>query len=531
MADRPNVIVIMTDQQRADVSAREGFPLDTTPFLDQLAREGIWFDHAYTSVPVCAPARVSFLTGRFPSAHRVRENRGSEYATFQQDLIDVVHAQGYVAAMIGKNHSHLKPERLDRWFALNHNGGFLPSDARCFLERYPEDQIDPGYLPLLRRLAAAGGVSGDDRSVLERDFDLWLTELNHRTSTEPTPFLVECQGPYRAVSAAQEWIRSLRGDRFFLWLSFAEPHNPYQVPEPYFSMFPPESLPPVPTGPEALTAKGFKFQWTYRLGKAVYPDYDEILPRARSNYFGMLRLIDDQVRRLVDFLEAERLREDTLIVFVSDHGDFVGEYGLVRKGPEMPESLMRVPLFFVGPQVRASASPHPAFVSLVDLMPTISEAIDARLPEGVQGRSLWPLLTGQEYPVEEFASVYAEQGFGGLHYDDTDELSVEHCLNHGPKGPTFDELNTYSQSGTMRMLRRGDWKLVLDMQGRGQLYNLAEDPTEMNNLYGRPDLTPLERDLLAELLAWTLRAQDPLPYPKDKYIMKVDPRNYWSPYR
>ncbi|HLH74414.1 MAG TPA: sulfatase-like hydrolase/transferase, partial [Chloroflexota bacterium] len=521
MPDRPNIVVVMTDQQRADVSAREGFPLDTTPFLDELARQGQWFDHAYTAVPVCAPARVSFLTGRFPSAHRVRENRGIEYATYQKDLIDVVHAQGYAAGMIGKNHSHLKQARLDHWFPLSHNAGFQPQrDAALFLDRYAESEIHPEFLAQIRRFQAHPVPSeGEDRRTpIERDFDLWITELTHRTSLAPTPFPVECQGPYRAVSDAQEWISSLAGAPFFLWLSFAEPHNPYQVPEPYYSLFPPEILPANQTGLDSLVTKGFKFEWTHRLGKAVFPDYDEIVPRARSNYFGMLRLIDDQVRRFVEFIDRQGLRENTLLVFVSDHGDFAGEYGLVRKGPEMPEVLMRVPLFFVGPGVKASARPQPAHVSLVDLMPTLCEALGVPLPPGVQGRSLWPLLTGGDYPAEEFASVYAEQGFGGLHYTDADELSVEHCLIYGPKGPTFDELNTYSQSGTMRMLRKGDWKLVMDMLGHGQLYNLAKDPFEIDNLYGRPEFADVERVLLVDLLAWTLRAADPLPYPKDKYI-------------
>lgn len=101
----------------------------------------------------------------------------------------------------------------------------------------------------------------------------------------------------------------------------------------------------------------------------------------------------------------------------------------------------------------------------------------------------------------------------------------------GPKGKTFDELNTYSQSGTMRMVRRGDWKLIFDMQGRGQLYHLDEDPYELRNLYDSPACHDVQAQMLAELLAWTLRTQDPLPYPMDKYIMKRDPRNYWSPYR
>jgi hypothetical protein len=148
-----------------------------------------------------------------------------------------------------------------------------------------------------------------------------------------------------------------------------------------------------------------------------------------------------------------------------------------------------------------------------------------------------PLLTAQRYPLEEFASIYGEQGFGGLHYTQKDSPDVENCmlfLSSG--GKTFNELNTYSQSGWLRMVRKGDWKLLFDMQGRGQLYNLSADPRELENLYDRPELRDVKCELLAELLTWTLRTQDPLPPPKEdgpacKYVWKADPRNYWTPHR
>jgi arylsulfatase A-like enzyme len=494
---RPNIVLILTDQQRADLCARDGYPLDTTPFLDRLARQGVWFHRAYTTNPTCAPARVSLLTGRYPNATRVRTNHNLADATYAEDLVDVLKAKGYATAMVGKNHSHLKPDRVGHWFPLSHNGG----------------HGQPG------------------RTDLEQAFDQWLAELHHRVALEPTPFPLECQGPHRAVSDAQRWVESLDGRPFFLWLTFAEPHNPYQVPEPYFSLFPPEAIPPPAAGPEALASKGFKWEYTYRLGKHVYPDYDALRERAVPNYLGMLRLIDDQVRRFVGFLDAQGLRDTTLLLFTSDHGDFAGEYGLMRKGPEMPELLMRIPLLFLGPCVAAREGPHPAHVSLCDILPTLCEAVGAEMPQGVQGRSLWPLLTGQDYPEREFESAYGEQGFGGLHYAADAEWPYENTYIQGPQGPTFDCLNAVSQSGAMRMIRKGDWKLVMDMQGRGQLYRLADDPFELRNLFGQPEHAAVERQLLADLLAWTLRAQDPLPLPRQRYAMKTDPRNFWAPYR
>ncbi len=491
MAQRPNLVVIMTDQQRADVSRREGFPLDTTPFLDKLAQEGTWFNRAYTPMPVCSPARVSMLTGRYPSVTHVRTNHNEEDVFYEADLIDVLHEQGYVTALSGKNHSYLKPEQMDFWFELSHGGGW-----------------------------------GEDRTDEEKAFDAYLNGLSHRADFKPAPFPLETQGPYRAVARAMDWVDTVKDQPFFLWLSFAEPHNPYQVPEPYFSMFPPESLPPTLSDASALQTKSFKYQWTRHIGEMAFPDYAEQLPRARANYFGMLRLIDDQIKRFVEHLDAQGLRENTILLVLSDHGDFVGEYGLVRKGPELPEVLTRVPFFAVGPGIRRSSAPHPAYISLVDIMPTLCEAAGAAIPPGVQGRSLLPLLTGQPYPVADFASAYAELGFGGLHYTANDSYDPR----EDGLSPTvgFDELNGWSQSGTLRMVRKGDWKLIIDMQGTGQLYHLADDPVELVNLYGQAEYAAIQQELLTDLVVWMLRVQDPLPYPRRRYKFKAPPHGYWT---
>lgn len=500
-AGTPNVVIIMTDQQRADLCAREGYPLDTTPHLDSLARGGTWFNRAYTAVPACLPARVSMLTGRWPQATRIRHNsfrlRELECApVYATDFFGMMRERGYRTSLCGKNHSHLTPERVDYWSAYGHSAG----------------------------------LGRPDRTAEESAFDDYLDSLDHRADFNPAPFSLECQGPVRATRDAIRWIEEDRERPFFLWLSFAEPHNPYQVPEPYFDMFPPDSLPGLESSREAWKGRGYKWEYTRRLGQQGFPDYAEQIDRARSNYHGMLRLIDDQVRRFTDYLASAGLSENTIIVFVSDHGDFVGEYGLMRKGPEVPNCLMRVPMLWTGPGIAQSPRPHDAHVSLVDIMPTVAEAVGVPIPAGVQGRSLWPLLTGRDYPVEEFTSIYGEQGMGGLHF--TDDREVVDPMEDGLiPGRAFDCLNSRSQSGFMRTVRKGDWKLDFDMQGRGQLYNLADDPLELSNLYGSAATRGVEREMLAELLAWSIRAGDPLPLPNARYRMKNDPRNYWAPYR
>ncbi|MFC5835913.1 sulfatase-like hydrolase/transferase [Nonomuraea insulae] len=495
---RPDVIIVMTDQHRADVCAREGFPLDTTPFLDSLAREGTWFDKAYTTSPLCCPARTSLMTGRFASAHRVTQNPAAGRAVFDDDLFGVARAAGYATALIGKNHTYLRPENADFFSDYQH-----------------------------------GGRAGGSKDPVEAEFESWLSGLRHRTAGEATDFPVEVQNPYRIVDETLSWVGSVPEDQPLLAVvSFPEPHNPYQVPEPYFSMFPPESLPPVHAGADTL--EGLPFAWRYlrRLGESAYDDYAQAIDRARASYFGMLRLIDDQVRRLHDGLESRHASRERVIAMTADHGDYVGEYGLVRKGAEISDILARIPLLVNGDQVTARPDAHDAHVSLADLMPTLCEAIGWPLPPGVQGRSLWPLLTGQSYPAAEFGSVYVEQGFGGLPYEQDDVPSpMPGLFTDGPGGAArFDELNAVTQGGRRRMVRSGDWTLHAGITGDFRLHDLRSDPLELVNRWADPSAAEARTELLARLAVWQMRAEDPLPVVPGGYQGKRDPRNYLAPY-
>ncbi len=497
MSRQPNVIIIMTDQQRADLSKREGFPLDTTPFLDDLATQGAWFDRAYTTIPACAPARVSMLTGRYPSATRVRTNHNLPDATYSKELFTIFREQGYQTALVGKNHTYLTADDVDYWFEANH-------------------------------LSA----QDDDTTAEFQAFHDFMRSTHFQASLEPTPHPLEVQFPYRIVSKATAWLDNWKENTapFFLWLSFPEPHNPYQVPEPYYSMFPPETLPPTLTDEKALATKGFKYEWCRTSFEKAFPNFAEHLPRARANYLGLLRLLDDQIKRFVDYLDDAGLRENTIILFLSDHGDFVGEYGLMRKGPDLPEVLTRIPFSICGPGIVGQPTAHDAHISIADILPTLCDAIAAPVPDGVQGRSFWPLVTGQPYPTTEFQSAYAEHGFGGEYYgwDETLNPADDGLIasSDGVTWGSYDCLNSWTQAGQLRMVRKGDWKLTWDMEGTGELYDLATDPVEVNNCFGQPQHAAIQQELMTELLTWLLRTQDPLPLPRKRYVMKQRARNY-----
>lgn len=489
MSKKPNIVLIMTDQQRADFSAAEGYSLDPMPYLDQLGAKGTRFRHAYTPMPTCGPARTSLMTGRFPKATRVRENSALQNVSALSDLPNVLREQGYSINLSGKNHSYLGEDGFD-WASM--------------------------YMH-------TGGGREDRRTESDAEFDEWLVSLDHSVYPGPSPFQLENQPPYRVVSDAMACLEERNQEQpFFLWLSFAEPHNPYQVPEPYFSMFPEEDIPDRDAGLEAIATKGDKWKWMRNLIEEKRPGYDDTWRRFRATYLGMIRLIDDQVRRFVEHLEKTGELENTVFIFMSDHGDYAGEYGLQRKGVELPECLVRVPLIFMGPGIVRDAGLRSEFVSLVDVFPTLCEMLNVPIPDGVQGRSLWPMLSGGSFPDKEFRSIYSELGVGGLHYtiDERPELHFPY------EGTRFDCLNSVTQSGNLKLVRMGDWALMLDSQGNGQMYDLASDPAEVTNLFGDPAHHVKQLELTTELLKWTIRTEDDLPV--GRYVRKRPAHNWFA---
>ena len=330
---KPNIVVIMTDQQRADLCGREGFPMEITPYVDELAHQNAWFDKAYTVMPASSPARCSMFTGRFPSATHVRTNHNVRDVHYAKDLVTVLKENHYKTALVGKNHGYLSSKDMDFWSEYSHWGKNKP-------------------------------VTEGERAVSE------FFKESVGQCLEPSPIPVKDQQPARIVDEAIEWIDSQKDNPFFVWVSFPEPHNPYQVCEPYYSMFAPDKLPPVKTSRQDALRKGEKYQILAELEDASCPDLEKDIPRLRGNYMGMIRLIDDQIKRLIEDLKEKGLFEKTIIVVLSDHGDYSGEYGLIRKGAGLSESLTRIPMVWAGYQIKKQAKAIDAHVSLADLFPT-----------------------------------------------------------------------------------------------------------------------------------------------------------------
>ena len=495
MSEQPNIVIVMTDQQRPDFCSHEGYPVETTPTLDGLVASGVRFGKAYTPTPICLPARCSLFTGRFPAAHGMRSNfMGTDGIRYSEDLLDVVKKHGYVTGMLGKNHSHQKREAFDWCRGYNHRRG-------NHREAYREE---------------------------DEKFDQFLDQLNNHYAKEATPFDLHFQFPVRIVQDTLEYFKAFPDQPKFAWVSFPEPHSPYQVPEPYFSMFDFDAIPERAAGPEILSEKGFPWDWQHQFASFRVPDHVGDWRRYRANYLGLIRLIDDQIKVLLDGLAALGEMENTYVIFVSDHGDFAGDYGLPRKGVALPEILLRVPMIWTGPGIDASNSGDDPCVSLVDVFPTICELLGEEIPFGVHGRSLLPILKQEDYPKREFESVFAEYGYGGLPLTDVGEAGYYRPTSfqknrQGDDG--FDEINDVTNAGAWKMVRKGDWKLVYMFRGKEELYNVVEDPYELDNRIGDSDCRDIRDELRLELMDWMARTDETMPF--NRYQMDRDRvRNY-----
>lgn len=497
--EKPNIILIVADQRHYGFSKATGYPLDVSPSLDRLQAEGVGFQRNYCTAPLCVPSRVSMLTGRWPEATHVRMNLQVDDAFYSKDIYQVARQSGYRTGLTGKNHTYLKPADVDVWREFTHEGGYIAPDAPPEVAAYDE----------------------------------WIKTLHFNVSQQPSPFPATTQIPYRIVTEAIKFIDNAGKQPFFLQVSFPEPHDPEQVPAPYWNMFPPDAVPDRCAGPEALKSMGPRAQWEYLLQQDNFPDTEDRWRRYVSNYLGAIRMVDDQIARLTDHLDRQNLAKKTLVVFTADHGDYTMNYGLGRKGVGLYEDLTHTPFIWWGYGVHPSKTVERMFTSMADVMPTFCEVVGAAIPEGVQGRSLWPLLRGDEFPREEFRSIYSGVGVGGLYYEDSDHIPTS--ISHDPRrSGSWDELNKVTQSGNQKMVRMEDWKLVFDMMGYGQLYNLAADPCELTNLFGMPQHGDVQSRLMAELAMWLIRTQDSLPTgPQNgKYQTKWPAaHNWYSLYR
>lgn len=442
--DRPNVLWLMTDEQRTDSLGCYGSPWARTPNLDRLAQEGVLFRHAVTPAPVCVPARVSLLTGQYPCETGVWYNHGT--AAEVPFLTDEFRRAGYATASFGKQHycTTNRAFETERQLVLSEAVHYFH-----YAEPYAHEEF--------------GVVRYPESGRFPWIFGGRFPEAPERTT--------ECQ----AVDAGIEWLSSLsEGRPFFLRVSFNGPHTPVAPPAPFDTAIDPSAITlPVEADPLPDDAPEWVRDGIHPKAGAFRLSRDEVR-EMRRYYYGEVAFLDQQFGRLLSWLRAKDELERTIVVFVSDHGTHLGDYGLVQK-QTFYEPVVNVPFMFRLPGAAARGVRTDVPVETRQLLPTLMELCDLDGAERWRACSLGETVkTGRAPPQRPVFSELSIGSFGVRHQD------------------------------RLAMVRDGVWKLSLCADPRPcevQLHNLAADPWERTNLAESPVCRETRKRLQEMLLA------------------------------
>jgi arylsulfatase A-like enzyme len=432
---RPNILWLMTDEQRLDSLSYYGTSWAHTPHLDRLAREGVFFMNAYTPSPVCMPARVAMLTGKYCSQTGVWRNLGSHNLEFNH-LTSIFCDAGYRSATFGKQNYGGPSKAFQKESSLV-SGHYV--DPYGYNKRYDESKYDVVKYP-----------------------GRWVLGGRFPESAEKSP---EAEW----VDAAIQWLKDGPEDQpFLLRLSFSAPHTPVVPPPPFDTLIDekdiklPGEADPLPPNCPIWTKITNKISGSWALNK-------EQKSKMRRYYYGYVAFADDQFGRLLRWMKENGYLEHTIIAFVSDHGTHLCDHGFVQKGTFYDESA-KVPYFFWYPKKIARGVKIQTPVETRSLLPTLLGLAGLMIPEYCRDINLADcIIRGQEPPDKP---VFSEISF------------------------RFDARHPDDRSV---MVRNGGWKLsycVDAPEEKGELINLAKDPYEQNNLYEDPVCRAVRNELI-----------------------------------
>ena len=416
---KPNILFLMTDQHSMRVLGSYGNQIIKTPNLDKLANEGVVFKSNYSQNPICLPSRASLITGKMPSSLGIFGNDGilSEKTT----MATVFKAQGYEVAWLGKEH----------WGATNAEVGFgnLNDEAHeAFKENYrPLNNLRKNIGRLPQNATAYKLLENEDYEALVTDHAIKFLE-NNTTKT------------------------------FFLGVSFKKPHFPFMCHQKYFDLYKDiVDMPEVtPDMIEALSINEKKTIEKYKLDEMSSAE----IKHARAMYYGMVTYIDEQFGRVLEKLNELGLRENTIIVYTSDHGEMAGEHGLWYKNSFL-EASVAAPLIFSYPKTLPVNKKINASSMLLDIFPTLCDLSDIGQPNDLEGKSLLPLMNGIE------------------NADNSDRVAYSEMY----------------RSSTGIMVRKGKWKYIRYNSEKEYLYDIDTDPREINNLINSTQHQVIIREL------------------------------------
>ena len=479
MSTRPNILLITADHLRRDSFGVYGNRVIKTPHVDQLAVEGAIFDHHIIQNPVCMPSRWSIFTGRYPRNHGVREN-GVQFKADELTLARVLREHGYATGAFGK--MHLCPQLT----AKESEDENWPEDDFGFQAKHLTDDSKRGEY--LRDLKARNEnlyeyVLQQGREKIKEDF----ASAAERTF-ELAPQIMENAIPPEfhqtswVADQTIDFIDHYAGQPFFAWCSFVDPHHPYDPPEPYASMYDPQKIPLPPMQEHEHNDTPPHFDEMYRgysPGNEKYEFFtisDLGWQTVRAKYYGMVSLIDANIGRMVDKLKAKGVFENTIIIVTADHGEMLGDHGLMFIGPFHYDGLIRVPLIMKWGDRICGGTRIQEISQHIDLMPTCLNYAGLTIPRGVQGRPLSSLIQGDSGAGYPYALV---------------------------------ENHSHDWGFNVKTLRSKDWRLTYyGGQHFGELYDLKRDPHEFCNLWDAAEYRDVRENLKTALLDRLMATED-----------------------
>jgi len=474
-----NIIIIKSDQLRWDFLGCMGSKIVKTPNIDKLAEDGFVLEKEFTVSTLCVPSRTSFFTGKY--VHRTANTSNAKDEHIQPgewSFVEPLKRMGYKIGIAGKNHA-FSDEYFDKFFD------------------YREETSSHGKI--------FGRISRSDKKV--RKYLLHDPRDKYEKSNNmlgglipgPMPFPKEQCPAYRVGEDGVRFVEEHKDNRFFMYYSFADPHWPQVVPEPYYSMYDPDEM-NLEAYPMDWDGHPFKhFVQSRALGFAKYSKKE--LQRILATYCGQVSFVDASVGMLIDKLKELGLYEDTVIVFTADHGDFGGRYGIIEKTGAFYEPLLRIPGVIKLPGIKGGKRID-AQISNIDVMPTIFDYLNISYPSDVQGISFLPVLKGERQGHRDV--IFSEVGQPNMPpepvaRDKYDKYNAGKIKRDGPFW--FCDFTT---RGRMVMIRKDGWKYCYYVGDTNELYNVADDPYEVNNLVDEPKYAAKKQELKNELMEWLL---------------------------
>jgi arylsulfatase A-like enzyme len=500
-ASAKNILFIMCDQLRWDYLSCYGHKRLATPNIDALAARGVRFTRSYVQSPICGASRMSTYTGRYVQSHGAAFN-GFPLKVGEMTMGDYLRPLGLRTALVGKTHMEADVEGMER-LGIDPTSiigvrvsecGFEPYDRDDGLHAFgPDGRFDP-RLPRYNRYLNDKGYDGDNpwhdwANAAEGDGNRLASGWAMRHARKPARVREEdSETPYMTQRGI-EFMREAGDEPWCLHLSYIKPHWPYIAPPPYNDMYGPgDVIPAVRSQDEKRDPHPvYREFMDSRVSKTF--SRDEVRAEVIPVYMGLIKQIDDQMGVLFRFMEEQGLMQNTLIVFTSDHGDYLGDHWLGDKD-FFHDASVKVPLIIYDPSRQADAargSVCDELVEAIDLAPTFLEAAGAdpaQQSHRLEGRSLLPLLQGR--------APAAWRPFAISEYD--------YAMR-----PAAPKLGVAPRDARLFMVADKRWKFIHAVGFRPMLFDTANDPDEVHDLGADPAHAGECARLASALSQWGLR--------------------------